>query len=218
MDVGRFEVWSAARLEFFYLSSGRNKPISPRRLLLCMILSMPPASKEAPQRPDANLHAQREALRRGLRRANAASVLIIMLLVALAFGFVWKARQSARAAARASEQAQRANAEAERARDASTRAENELWNARLNEARARRIAGGPGARIGAEGILRELVHRPHLSEEQLLALRQEAIAQLALVDVTPATNWVEKDHWMPLPWDGSLTRYVRHTPAQEVEV
>jgi len=165
-----------------------------------------------------DLHAQREALRRGLRRANIASVLILVLLVALAFGFVWKARQSAREAERASQQAQRANAEANRALQASSRAEDELWNARLNEARARRIAGGPGARIGATAILRELVQRPDLTEEQILALRQEAIAQLALVDVMPATNWVVKDYWTSLAWDGSLTRYVRTNTSRAVEL
>lgn len=166
-----------------------------------------------------DIHARREALERGLRRANAASVLILVLLVALAFGFVWKARQSAREAERASGQATRANAEANRARQATARAEEELWKARLNEARARRIAGGPGARTEAAAILRELVRRPDLAEEQRLALRQEAIAQLALVDVEPpAGDAPQKDHWRLREWDGSLTRYLHHTAASAVEV
>jgi signal transduction histidine kinase len=165
---------------------------------------------------DRDSQRQREALRRGLRRANLASVLILVLLVALAFGFVWKARQSTQEAERASVEAHRANAEATRARQASARAEDELWNARLNEMRARRIAGGPGARIESAATLRQLVQRPGLSQDQLLALRQEAIAQLALVDVAPDTNWVWRGD--ALRWDGSLTRYARHRSSGEVDV
>jgi len=108
-----------------------------------------PAPDRSDTLSDPDSQRQREALRRGLRRANLASVLILVLLVALAFGFVWKARQSTEEAERASVQAQRANAEADRARQASTRAEDELWNARLNEMRARESREDPGRALKA---------------------------------------------------------------------
>jgi signal transduction histidine kinase len=104
----------------------------------------------------------------------------------------------------------------ERARQATARAEEELWNSRLNEARARRVAGGPGARMEAAAIISELVERPNLDGHQIQALRQEAIAQLALVDVTPGTNEIVRTNFVA--WDSSLTRYLRHNAANEVEV
>ena len=67
-----------------------------------------------------------------------------------------------------------------------------------------RIAGGPGARIESRATLRQLVQRPDLTQDQLLALRQEAIAQLALVDVTPETNWVRRGD--ALRWDGPSSK------------
>lgn len=166
--------------------------------------------------PGNDLQQEREALRRGLRRANMASVLILVLLVALAFGFVWNARESAQEAERANGHASRARAEAERARQATARAEDELWNSRLNEARARRMVSGPGARMEAAAIVRELVRRPHLNEEQIQALRREAIAQLALVDVVAGTNELGRTNF--LAWEGSMTRYAQHNAAREVEV
>jgi signal transduction histidine kinase len=157
--------------------------------------------KTAADLSQGELDLQREALRRGLRRASVASMIILLVVVTLTLGIVWKAGQSSR--------------EAEKARAATARAEAELWNAKLNEARARRIAGGPGARTESETLVRQLVRRPDLNEQQLLALREEAIAQLSLVDVVPSTNWVSSDG---LHWDSALTRYVRHSSSNCVEV
>jgi signal transduction histidine kinase len=157
--------------------------------------------KTASELSQGELDLQRQALRRGLRRASVASMIILLVVVTLTLGVVWKAGQSAR--------------EAERARSAMARAEAELWNSKLNEARARRIAGGPGARTESETLVRQLVRRPDLNEQQLLALRQEVIAQLSLVDVVPSTNWVPSDG---LHWDSTLTRYVGHSSSNRVEV
>ncbi|HKQ39277.1 MAG TPA: ATP-binding protein [Verrucomicrobiae bacterium] len=138
---------------------------------------------------------QRKALRRGLWRASLASIVVLLIVVGLAVGIAWKANQS--------------QTDAERARLATQRAEAELWNAKLNEARARRIAGGPGARVESSLAVRELVQRPDLDETQILALRQEAIAQLALVDVEVSTNWIPKERDAEFFWDESCTRYVK---------
>ncbi len=100
----------------------------------------------------------------------------------------------------------------------SARAEMELWNARLNEARARRIAGGPGARTETAAILRRLAQRPGLSGSQLGALRTETIAQLALVDIAPPTNGVLKSDSMRLTWNASLSRYLWFPTSNQVQV
>ena len=108
---------------------------------------------------EAELQAQRETLRRRLRRANLASVLILVVVVILAVGFVWKARES--------------TVEAERAHLATERAEEELWKSRLNETRAERYAARPGVLLENRKRLGELALRPNLTEEQRLALREE---------------------------------------------
>src|SRR5438876_10282083 len=140
---------------------------------------------DAAELSEADLQRQHESLRRGLRRVNVAWVVILTVLVVLAVGLVWKGKQAELAAQRANAEAARANLEAERANEgvdmahaATSRAENELWNAKLNEARFRTIAGGPGGRLASEALVSELVQRGSLSESQRLALRRERIAQL----------------------------------------
>ena len=153
--------------------------------------------------PAEQLQVQREALRRGLWRASLASIVVLLVVVALALGVGWKARHS--------------ETQAERARVATERAESELWNAKLNEARSRRIAGGPGARVQSAALVRDLVGRPDLDESQMLALRQEAIAQLALVDVEIGTNWIDNDGNSFL-WNESFTRYVKSRAVSPIAV
>lgn len=174
---------------------------------------------------EADLQVQHEALRRGLRRVNIAWGVILAVLVMLAVGVVWKARQSELSARQATSEASRANTEAERAKEgrdlahaATIRAEEQLWNAKLNEARFRRIAGGPGARITGEALIRELIQRVNLTEAQRLALRQEMIRQLATVDLALTTNWVQPPTNIRPAWDGNLTRYVWPGSAGKVEV
>lgn len=150
------------------------------------------------------MQLQREALRRGLWRASLASILVLLVVVALALGLAWKADQF--------------QTEAERARIATERAEAELWNSKLNEARARRIAGGPGARVQSAASVRELVKRPDLNEAQTLALRQEAIAQLALVDLDLGTNWVTRDRPDSLFWNQTFTQFVKARSVGRITV
>jgi signal transduction histidine kinase len=150
----------------------------------------------------AELQEHRRRLRRGLRRATLASAVLLFIVVGLAMAVTWKAAQTERAA--------------EQARAATYQAEEELWKARLSQARARRIAGGPGARTESSAIIRDLVQRPALSQEQTLSLRTEAIAQLALPDLLPGTNSVTvRGHG---PWDGAFTRYAQHSSSNTVRV
>jgi signal transduction histidine kinase len=175
--------------------------------------------------PDAQLPLQRETLRHSLRRANFAWVVIVAVIAALAFGVVWKAGQSEREAERANryatdagEQARRAGVEAGRARDASIRAEAELWNTRLAEARAIRVAGGPGARVKSSHAIRDLSHHVGLTETQRLALRAEAIAQLALVDLELPMGWTtQRNRGRPI-WDSAYRRRVDSVGTSQVEI
>ena len=133
-------------------------------------------------------------------------------------GILWQSKIAKTEAFRATEEAQRASIEAANAREHSERAETELWNANFNEARALRSAGGPGARVESSRILQKLIQRPGLSSSQVLALRQEAIAQMALVDIALPTNWISKISWVPLAWNSSLSGYIRNTGSNFVEV
>ena len=175
--------------------------------------------------PDAQLPLQRETLRHSLRRANFAWVVIVAVIAALAVGVVWKAGQSEREAERANrhaadagEQARRAGTEAGRARDATARAEAELWNTRLAEARATRVAGGPGARVKASRAITDLSRHPGLTETQRLALRAEAIAQLALVDLELPAGWTtQRNRGRPI-WDASYQRRVNSMGTNQIEI
>lgn len=173
----------------------------------------------------SDVSRQREALQRGLRRANFAWFIIVGVIGVLAVGVVWKAAQSAREAERANQnairakqEAERANAEASRANEATVRAEKELWNARFTEARAVRRAGGPDARVKSSRTVAELARMPGLSEEQRLALRNEAVAQLALADIELppglSTNGISGN----ATWDSSFERYAIGDGRDDVKV
>ena len=161
---------------------------------------------------------QHEALRRGLRRANFAWVVIVAVIALLAFGVVWKASQSGREAERANRHASEASEQAERAREAVARAEAELWNTRLAEARAIRVAGGPGARVKASQIIANLSRPSGLSETQLLALRAEAIAHLALIDVELPTGWTTQRNLGRPVWDRSYQRRVDSLGSNRIDI
>ena len=168
---------------------------------------------------EAELQKRRESLHRGLRRASVASTLILGIVAALGIGFVWAARESLQEATRANDEALRANSEAKRAQAATTRAEDELWNARLSEARALRIAGGPGARLRGEALVQQLVQRSDLTESQRLALRQEAIVHLSMVDVALGETPLARPTADSIQWNATLTRYaIRGGPSNQVEV
>src|SRR5262245_17917184 len=88
-----------------------------------------PASPDAVMTPlpakgpaDADLARRRAQIRRGLRRANTAGVLILLIVIGLSAAALF--------------QALRAERNARTAETASTRAQNELWRAQLARARA----------------------------------------------------------------------------------
>jgi len=175
-----------------------------------------PSPNPAPT--DEELIRQREELRRGLRRANFAWVVIVAVIAVLAIGVVWKAGQSAREAERANHHANQAAQEAKRANAETDRAEAELWNARFTEARALRTAGGPGARVKSSRIVAELARAAGITETQRLALRAEAIAQLALVDVDMPADWgTHRISGSPI-WDSTLKRFAAAYGTNDVGV
>ena len=147
------------------------------------------------------------------RKPVVAGLLVVILLVAEA-GLVGILLQTQRA----NQEAQRANVEADNARGESKRAESELWNANFNEARALRTLGGAGARVQSSALLQKLIQRPGLTETQILNLREEAIAQMALVDVVMPTNWISKPANPLLGWNTTLDLYARDTGTERVDL
>jgi signal transduction histidine kinase len=128
-------------------------------------------SRPTGQPSDAELRRQRERIQRGLLRANAAAVIILFVIIALAVSAVvaaWRAEQSARAAQEASRQATLQRA----------RAEEELSKSRLAEARTLRLSGRLERREKALAALGESA-RIHPTREA----RDEAVASLALLDL-----------------------------------
>src|SRR5262245_43086429 len=96
----------------------------------------------------ADSRQQRERIQRRLLRANAAAVIILCVLIALAVAAVmasWRADENARLAQKASRQAH----------EQRRRAETELWKARLAETRSLRVGAGIGQRAKALVALRE---------------------------------------------------------------
>jgi eukaryotic-like serine/threonine-protein kinase len=154
------------------------------------------------------------------RKPVLAGLVFALHLVALAglIGILWQSGRASRQARRATDEARRANAEAENVRQESTRAENELWNARFSEARALRIAGGSGARIQGSALLHQLVQRPGLTEAQILDLRKEAIAQLALVDVAMPAKWIPGREGIGWAWNSGLDKFARGAGSNKVEI
>ncbi len=178
----------------------------------------PPAPGDNAVGSEAGMQAQRETLRIGLLRANLAAVLILAVVAALAAGVVWKARESAGEASRANEETQRANRETERARRATEQAEAQLWKSRLNELRAQRAAARPGTRLSGRAMLEELCRRPDLTEEERLALREEAIEQLALMDIELSAASITNSQPVNLTWSHDLKRYCWFRADGAVEI
>ncbi len=161
--------------------------------------------------PDPGLIRHRERLWRELRRANLAWGVLLFVITALTFGVIWKASQS-------NHEADRANRSAVEARTQAERAEAELWNARLAEARATRVAGGPGARSKARSLLEQLTASNTLAETQRLALRTEAIAQFAMVDVVPPEIWVSQRNQYKQTWDPPMQLYIQSFQTNHIAV
>jgi signal transduction histidine kinase len=118
---------------------------------------------------DADLERRRAQIRRGLRRANTAGVLILLIVIGLS--------------AAALLQALRAERNAHTAERASARAQDELWQAQLARARAERLSGVAGRK---DASLEAVASAARASSSQ--DLKTEAIAALALTDVIDANG------------------------------
>src|SRR5437870_1141566 len=114
---------------------------------------------------DADLKRRREQIRRGLTRANSAAVVILLIALGLSLAAIIQGLR-----------AQRSAGEAEKA---SAQARSELWKAQLARAGAERLSGVAGRKTESlAAVTSAAAIRP--SPE----LRDEAIAALALTDVT----------------------------------
>lgn len=131
-------------------------------LVLASRLLNPPAL----QLTDGELARRREELRRGLQRANAAMLGILIALVALAGSAMWQARRATLSTATA-----RAAAEEER---------RSLRQAYLAQAQAGRSSGVMGRKAaGLKAVAAAAAISPSVE------LRNEGIAHLALLDFEP---------------------------------
>jgi eukaryotic-like serine/threonine-protein kinase len=89
--------------------------------------------------------------------------------------------------------------EAGKARDAERDATDKLWQARYAEARALRLGGRIGQRFESLKAIQEaaaITHTRASHDKDALALRNEAIACLALADLRVLAQWE-----VPTPWD-----------------
>jgi signal transduction histidine kinase len=113
---------------------------------------------------DAELERRRDQIHRGLRRANTAAVVILLIVV----GFC----------AAAILQGLRARRSAQDATLAQTRAEDQLWHSELSLARSSRLMGLAGRKDEAlAAVTAAAAIRPSP------LLRDEAVAALALTDI-----------------------------------
>jgi len=126
------------------------------------------------------LRRSRDEIRRSLLRVNTAAGLIVTVVIGLAIAAVAAAVHASRDAALAKE--------------ANGRAQEELWKSYLAQASAIRLSGEVGRKAkGKSAVESAAAIRPSLE------LRNEAIAQMALIDLDAASPL------SPLPPDsGSL--------------
>lgn len=120
----------------------------------------------APDRvPADELERRRHEIRRGLFRVNTAVLVIITVVLGLAIGGILAAYHAAE--------------RAEQARNASEQARSELWKSYLAQATAERLSAVMGRKRAAQETITAAARiRPSLQ------LRNEAIANLALMDLT----------------------------------
>jgi signal transduction histidine kinase len=126
------------------------------------------------QRPDADLAKQRSEIRRGLNRANLASVIILIVVIGLSLGAVLQAFRAERNAQEAQRSRRAAEADLLRAQQSEAQA-------LLDQSRAQRRSGQSDQRSAS---LAAVTHAATLQYSP--ALLDEAIAVLAL----PALQFV----------------------------
>ena len=127
--------------------------------------------KDSPGQPsEAELKKQRGQISRGLRRLNTAAIAVLLIVLALAVAAVVASQRSER---------QRVRAEL-----AESETQKKLYETHVARARAERLTDTMGRRTRSlEAIAAAVALRVDLAGVDPLALRNEAIASLALADV-----------------------------------
>ena len=127
--------------------------------------------------PDVDLERRRAQIRQGLRRANTAAVIVLILVIGLSLGALFQAFRAERSAREAGRSRREAESELERERSAEARA-------LLERARTQRRTGEAGQRSESlAAVARAATLQPSG------ALREEAIAALALPDLKFVPVW-----------------------------
>ena len=112
--------------------------------------------------------------------------------------------------------------EAARARNAERDATDKLWNASLSKAQALRLSGRIGQRFESLEAIQDAVrilHTREFKERDTLALRNQAIACLALTDLRVLNQWQSETPWPFLvAFDGNLERYAYGDELGDVQV
>jgi signal transduction histidine kinase len=119
---------------------------------------------------DADLELRRQQIRKGLRRANTAGAIILLIVIGLSLA--------------ALVQALKADRNAQTAERATDRAQEELWKAQLAQARAQRLNGVAGRKVEAITAITSAAAIKRNGD-----LRNEAVAALALTDVSESGTW-----------------------------
>jgi len=118
-----------------------------------------------PRLPHQDVLKQRAEIRRGLSRVNTALLAIVTVVIGLALAGILAAYH--------------AQERAEEARQATARARQDLWKSYLAQATADRLSATMGRKAAGEAIVASAARiRPSLE------LRSEAIAHMALTDLT----------------------------------
>ena len=131
-----------------------------------------------PSTPHVELERRRDAVQRGLRRANTVGIGILAVVIGLAASAIGLAQRSARDARLAEEERRRA--------------EEQLFQASLSQVQAQRLAARMGQRTRSLDAIRLAAQIRRTAE-----LREQAIAALALSDLE------DGGRWHPLPVDTS---------------
>jgi signal transduction histidine kinase len=146
---------------------------------------------------DADLARRREQIHRGLRRANFAALLALLIVVGFSLVAIFEAFEAGR-------NARAASREAEQARKAQGRA-------LLQQARAQRRTGEPGQRFGSlETVMRAVTLAPALD------LRHEAIAALAFADVRFVPVWTNADPDFVIQFSPDFERIAIRRPDSSI--
>jgi signal transduction histidine kinase len=155
---------------------------------------------QKPGTPEADLARRRADIRRSLLRVSTAGLVVVLVVVGLAIAAVL-------AAFRSQDNARRALA-------ATARAEEELRNSYIAQARAGRLSALMGSKeAGVAAISAAARIRPDIEP------RTEAIAHLALLDLRDeGLRWRQRGSGQLVVFDGALEQFAMSTSATELVV